>query len=166
MTTKLDPEVSVRVKAWMEGPVDEETKAEIQRLIAQDPQELSNAFFKDLSFGTGGMRGLMGVGTNRMNVYTVRIATQGLANYIHLQPQPENGYSVFIGYDVRENSRAFAEEASKILAGNGISVFLSREFCPTPLVSFACRYYKCTAAIMITASHNPPRYNGYKVYWN
>lgn len=163
---QLDPEVSIRVKAWMEGPIDEETKAEIRRLMEQNPAELSSAFFKDLSFGTGGMRGVMGVGTNRMNVYTIRVATQGLANYINMQPEPENGHSVFIGYDVRENSKLFAEEAARILAGNGIRAFLSREICPTPLVSFGCRYYECSAGIMITASHNPPQYNGYKVYWS
>jgi len=166
MTLQLDPEVMIRVKAWMEGPFDEETKAEIRRLMTQDPQELSSAFFKDLSFGTGGMRGLMGIGTNRMNVYTVRIATQGLANYLKLQSVGENGHFVFIGYDVRDNSRLFAEESARILAGNGIRVFISREICPTPLASFACRFLGCSAAIVITASHNPPQYNGYKVYWN
>jgi phosphoglucomutase/phosphomannomutase len=166
MTLKLDPEVLLRVRAWMEGPFDEETKAEIRRLMTQDTSALSSAFFKDLSFGTGGMRGLMGIGTNRMNIYTVRIATQGLANYIKMQPQPQNGHSVFIGYDVRENSKLFAEVAAGVLAANEIRVFLSREICPTPLVSFACRHMECTAAIVITASHNPPEYNGYKVYWS
>jgi phosphomannomutase len=166
MTAQLDPEVMVRVKAWIEGPFDEKTKAEIRRLMDQDPEELSSAFFKNLSFGTGGMRGLMGIGTNRMNVYTIRIATQGLANYLKIQPQPKNGQFVFIGYDVRENSRLFAEEAASVLAGNGIRVFISKEICPTPLVSFACRFLACSAGIMITASHNPPQYNGYKVYWN
>jgi phosphomannomutase len=166
MALKLDPEVLVRVKAWMEGPFDEETKAEIQRLMTHDTKELSSAFFKDLSFGTGGMRGIMGIGTNRMNIYTVRMATQGLANYIKMQPLPEHGYSVFIGYDVRENSKLFADEAAGVLAANGIQVFLSREICPTPLVSFACRLMECTAGIVITASHNPPQYNGYKVYWS
>jgi len=166
MALQLDPEVKKRVQAWMEGPFDEETKAEIQRLLATDPKTLSNAFFKDLSFGTGGMRGLMGIGTNRMNVYTVRVASQGLANYIKKQPEPKEGHRVAIGYDVRDNSRSFAEEASRVLAGNGIRVFISREICPTPLVSFACRHLECTAGVVITASHNPPQYNGYKVYWS
>ncbi len=166
MTLQLDPDVQKRVQAWLDGPFDEETKAEIRKLIQDNPKELSNAFFKDLSFGTGGMRGLMGIGTNRINVYTIRIATQGLANYIEKQPPADRGFSVFIGYDVREHSKEFAEEAAKVLAGNGIRVFISREICPTPLVSFACRYFGCTAAIMITASHNPPQYNGYKVYWS
>jgi len=166
MGTKLDPEVLSRVKAWIDGPFDEETKAEIRRLMAQNPGELSNAFFKDLTFGTGGMRGIMGIGTNRMNVYTVRMATQGLANYLKTQAEPEGGYSVFIGYDVREHSREFAEESARVLAGNGIFAILSKEICPTPLVSFACRHLGCSAAVMITASHNPPQYNGYKVYWS
>ncbi|HSX38307.1 MAG TPA: phospho-sugar mutase [Chlamydiales bacterium] len=162
----LDPDVQKRVQAWLDGPFDAETKAEIHRLISENSKELSNAFFKDLSFGTGGMRGIMGIGTNRMNIYTIRIATQGLANYLNEQPQPENGYTVFIGYDVREHSRLFAEETARVLAGNAIQAFISKEICPTPLVSFACRYLACSSAIVITASHNPPQYNGYKVYWS
>jgi len=153
-----------RIQSWLNGPFDKATKAEIQKLLASNPDALSDAFFKDLSFGTGGMRGVMGIGTNRMNVYTVRMATQGLANYIKkISSLPE--LCVFIGYDVRHNSRLFAEETAKVLSGNKIRVLLSQEICPTPLVSFACRYYKCSAAVMITASHNPPQYNGYKVYW-
>ncbi len=157
-------EVEKRIQEWLTGPFDPETKAEIRRLIDHDPKGLSDAFFKELSFGTGGMRGIMGVGTNRMNVYTIRKATQGLANYIHQQPGPS--HKIFIGYDVRHHSREFAEETAKVFAGNGIEVLLSKEICPTPLVSFACRYYGCSAAVMITASHNPPQYNGYKVYWS
>lgn len=153
-----------RIQSWLKGPFDPETKAEIRRLQAHDPKALSDAFFKDLSFGTGGMRGIMGIGTNRMNIYTIRMATQGLANYI--KKQPGDSHKVFIGYDVRHHSREFALETAKVFAGNGIHVLLSKEICPTPLVSFACRYYQCSAAVMITASHNPPQYNGYKVYWN
>ncbi len=156
--------IEKRIQSWLEGPFDPETKAEIRRLLAHDPKALSDAFFKDLSFGTGGMRGIMGIGTNRMNIYTIRMATQGLANYIKKQPGKE--YAVFIGYDVRHHSREFAEETAKVFSGNGIRVLLSKEVCPTPLVSFACRSYKCSAAVMITASHNPPQYNGYKVYWS
>src|SRR5690606_37048271 len=126
-----------------------------------DPKGMQDAFFKDLSFGTGGMRGVMGIGTNRMNIYTIRMATQGLANCIKNQPGEQ--HRVFIGYDVRNHSREFAEETAKVLSGNGIEALLSKDICPTPLVSFACRYFGCTAAIMITASHNPPQYNGYKV---
>jgi phosphoglucomutase/phosphomannomutase len=156
----LDLAVAERVSEWLEGPYDEATKREIRRLMVEDPKGLSEAFFKDLTFGTGGLRGVMGVGTNRVNIYTIRRATQGLANYIKKQ---EN-LSAFIGYDVRHNSRAFAEETASVLAGNGIQVFLTKEICPTPLVSFGCRYFGCQAAVMITASHNPPKYNGYKVY--
>lgn len=151
------------VQGWLDGPFDEATKDEIRRLLICDPKALSDAFFKQLSFGTGGMRGVMGVGTNRMNVYTVRMATQGLANYI--KKTVTKDYTVCIGYDVRHHSREFAEETAKVFAGNGMRVLLFKEIAPTPLVSFACRYYKCAAAVMITASHNPPEYNGYKVYW-
>lgn len=160
----MSQSVEQRIQSWLEGPFDLATKNEIRGLMTQDPKALSDAFFKDLSFGTGGMRGIMGIGTCRMNVYTVRMATQGLANYI--KKVPERDHKVFIGYDTRHNSREFAEEAAKVFAGNGISVLLSREITPTPLVSFACRYYKCSSAVMITASHNPPQYNGYKVYWS
>lgn len=153
-----------RAARWLKGPYDEETKKEIRRLWQEDPHALTDAFFKDLSFGTGGMRGIMGVGTNRMNVYTIRKATQGLAGY--LKKTLSAPFSAFIGYDVRHHSREFAEETARVLAGNGINVFLSSDICPTPLVSFGCRYFKCQTAIMITASHNPPEYNGYKVYWS
>jgi len=156
--------IEKRAQIWLDGPFDPETKAEIRRLLAHDNKGLSDAFFKDLSFGTGGMRGIMGVGTNRLNIYTIRMATQGLANYIKKQPNTE--HTIFIGYDVRHHSREFAEETAKVFAGNGMRVLISKEICPTPLVSFACRHYKCSAAVMITASHNPPQYNGYKVYWN
>lgn len=156
--------IEQRIQSWLEGPYDPEMKAEIRRLHQVDPKGLSDAFFKDLSFGTGGMRGIMGIGTNRMNIYTIRMATQGLANCIKMQSGKE--HTVFIGYDVRHHSREFAEETAKVFSGNGIRVLLSKDICPTPLVSFACRYYQCSAAVMITASHNPPQYNGYKVYWS
>lgn len=156
--------IPARATKWLNGPYDEETKAEIRRLWKEDPNALTDAFFKDLSFGTGGMRGIMGVGTNRMNIYTIRRATQGLANY--LKKTLRLPYAVFVGYDVRNHSREFAEETARVLAGNQIKVYLSSDICPTPLVSFGCRYYHCQAAVMITASHNPPEYNGYKVYWS
>ena len=156
--------VEERIQSWLDSPYDPEMKAEIRRLKEVDPQALNDAFYKDLSFGTGGMRGLMGIGTNRLNIYTIRKATQGLANVINNLPG-DHEYSVFIGYDVRNHSREFAEEAAKVLSGNGIKALLSKETCPTPLISFACRHFHCAAAIMITASHNPPEYNGYKVYW-
>ncbi|MGA8163838.1 MAG: phospho-sugar mutase [Waddliaceae bacterium] len=160
----LDPVTQKNVEHWLQGDFDEDTKSTIRRLLQDNPKEIVDAFYTQLSFGTGGMRGVMGVGTNRMNHYTVRLATQGLANYLLKQPLPEHGHAVLIGYDSRHNSRLFAEEAAKVLAGNGIRVFLFSELRPTPLVSFGCRLKKCDAAIMITASHNTSNYNGYKVY--
>lgn len=153
-----------RIEEWLSGPYDAETKAEIQKKLIEDPESLKDAFFKELSFGTGGLRAKMGVGTNRLNLYTIQKATQGLANYLYLLRKKNP--SVFIGYDVRKNSKEFALEAARVLAGNGIRVFLTKEICPTPLVSFGCRHFGCQAAIVITASHNPPEYNGYKVYWS
>jgi phosphoglucomutase/phosphomannomutase len=162
----IDPTLRKRVELWLQTPFDEETRRQVQHLIDTDPKGLSDAFFRDLSFGTGGMRGVMGVGTNRLNLYTIRTATQGLANYLKKQPPKPDGFSVFIGYDVRHHSREFAENTARVLAANGIRVFLAQEICPTPLVSYGCRHFHCDAAIMITASHNPPIYNGYKVYWS
>ncbi len=163
--TTIAKDVMRRIQLWLDGPYDEATKSEIQSLFKNDPQQLSDAFFKDLSFGTGGMRGIMGVGTNRLNIYTIRSATQGLANYLK-KSGPLNQLSVFIGYDVRHHSKEFAQAAASVLAGNHIKVYLTKDICPTPLVSFGCRHFQCSAAIMITASHNPPIYNGYKVYWS
>ncbi len=163
---KLDPEVQKRVKFWLEKNFDTHTKQEISDMLDRDPEALVDAFYTTLSFGTGGMRGLMGVGTNRMNVYTVRWATQGLASYLKKAFPGRDDLSVAIGYDSRNNSKTFAQESARVLAGNGIHVYLFSEIRPTPLVSFACRFHHCNAAIMVTASHNPPLYNGYKVYWN
>jgi len=162
----MDAETQRNISLWLEGLYDDKTKTEVRKLLKECPQEAIDAFYTNLSFGTGGMRGIMGVGSNRMNNYTVRAATQGLANYLNQQPPPPQGHSVFIGYDSRRHAKDFAEEASKVLAANNIQVFLCRDLRPTPLVSFGCRLKKCSAAIMITASHNPPDYNGYKVYWS
>lgn len=159
----LDPATEKRIRSWLDGPYDEATKAEIKRLMQSDPKALADAFFKDISFGTAGMRGTMGIGTNRMNIYTVRAATQGLANYLK-QKHPKN--KVFIGYDTRNHSHEFAIETARVFSGNGFEVLLSKDICPTPLVSFGGRHFGCTASVMITASHNPPQYNGYKVYWS
>jgi phosphomannomutase len=163
---ELDFITARNVDLWLRGQYDEATKVEILKLMRENPQEVIDAFYTHLSFGTGGLRGIMGVGCNRMNVYTVRAATQGLANYINKQSQPSSMHSVVIGYDSRHNSRSFAEESAKVMAGNGIKVLIFQELRPSPLISFACRFKGCSAAIMITASHNPPEYNGYKVYWN
>lgn len=160
----MNSQTKKKVDEWLQGPYDEKTKAEIRALMKKDPEALEDAFYTDLVFGTGGLRGLMGPGTNRMNIYTVRNATQGLANYI--LKQKSSSPHVLIGFDSRHNSIQFALEAARVLAGNKIKVFLLKELRPTPYISFACREKKCQAAIMITASHNPKEYNGYKVYWS
>ena len=165
MKSDLPPEVQKRTLQWLEPPFDEETKRQVQNLLDHDPYALVDLFYTTISFGTGGMRGVMGIGTNRMNKYTIRGATQGLANYI-LKQTKGNTHRVFIGYDCRKNSRQFAEETARVLAANGIEAHVTKELRPTPFVSFGCRHLKCTAAVMITASHNPAEYNGYKVYWS
>jgi phosphomannomutase len=164
MQNKLPKEVERRIKQWEAPPFDEKTRQEIECLLKTDPQSLLDLFYTTISFGTGGMRGVMGPGTNRINIYTIRSATQGLANYI-LQKNLASPRA-FIGYDSRQNSRLFAEETARVLAANGIETYLTKELCPTPFVSFGCRHLQCTAAVMITASHNPKEYNGYKVYWS
>ncbi len=163
-TGKIDSETQAQVDKWLAGAIDEGTKNEIRRLQRENPSQLVDAFYTTLKFGTGGLRGVMGPGTNRMNTYTVRAATQGLANY--LKSEVDGQKSVFIGYDCRKNSPEFARDAARVLAGNGIKVYLCPELRPTPFVSFGCREKGCQAAIMVTASHNPPEYNGYKVYWD
>ena len=166
MNTPLDqfpPDVQSRIKQWLAPPFDRATQEAIQQLLTTNPKELLDAFSSTLAFGTGGMRAIMGPGTTRMNVYTVRMATQGLANYIHKQSKDKE--RVFISYDSRHHSELFAHEAAAVLAGNGIEVRLTREIRPTPYVSFGLRHEGCIAGIMITASHNPKEYNGYKVYW-
>jgi len=160
----MDANIQNRIQKWLDGPYDSSTKAEIRLLLKENPAEIADAFYTDLSFGTGGLRGIMGIGTNRMNIYTVRTATQGLANYI--QEHRIGTHRIFIGYDIRLHSRLFAEESARVFAGNGIQVLITKEVCPTPLASYACRAYECSAAIMITASHNPSQYNGYKVFWS
>lgn len=162
---KLDVDTQKNVREWLEGKYDEEVKNEIRRLLKDDPKKITDAFYTKLSFGTGGLRGIMGIGSNRMNIYTIRSATQGLANYIRKTPG-HGTPAVVIGFDSRHDSKLFAEEAAKVLAGNDIRVYLFSDLRPTPLISFTCRYKKCRGAIMITASHNPPQYNGYKVYWD
>lgn len=154
-----------RAKKWLSEEYDEQTRNEVQRMMNEDPELLEESFYKDMEFGTGGMRGIMGVGTNRINKYTLGAATQGLANYLK-QQFPDKSKSVAIAYDVRNNSDKFAKIVADILTGNGIRVFLFEGFRPTPELSFAVRHWNCDAGIVLTASHNPPEYNGYKVYWN
>ena len=164
MTKSLPKEIETKTQEWLSDSFDKETQQEVQKLLEGDPAAVIDAFYTTVAFGTGGMRSVMGVGTNRLNRYTVRFATQGLANYILSQSTYHP--KVFIGYDSRHHSREFAEETARVLAGNKIEVFITKNLRPTPFVSFGCRHHGCTAAVMITASHNPPEYNGYKVYWS
>ena len=154
-----------KAKLWLGEGFDDETKKEVQALIDNNPAELDDSFYKNLEFGTGGMRGIMGVGTNRLNKYTLGQATQGLANYLH-QQFPNEEIKVAIAYDVRHNSPEFGKLVTDVLTANGIKVLLFKEHRPTPELSFTVRDKKCNAGIVLTASHNPPEYNGYKVYWN
>ena len=152
-----------KIQQWLDGNYDDKTKQQIRQLQHEDPAQLEDAFYQDLEFGTGGLRGIMGVGTNRMNKYTVGMATQGYANYLL---QSFDKASVAIAHDVRNNSRSFAEIAAHIFAANGIKVFLFEALRPTPELSFAIRHLGCQGGLVITASHNPREYNGYKAYWN
>ncbi|MCR5407685.1 MAG: phospho-sugar mutase [Bacteroidales bacterium] len=150
-------------QSWLDGNFDAETKAEVKKLMETDPVGLEDAFYRNLEFGTGGLRGIMGVGTNRMNKYTVGMATQGLANYI--KANVKGNASVCISHDSRNNSRLFAEISAEVLSNNGIKVYLFESLRPTPELSYSIRLKKATAGIMVTASHNPKEYNGYKVFW-
>lgn len=160
-------EVEKKAQAWLDGNYDEATKAEVKALLeAKDNTALIDAFYKDLEFGTGGLRGKMGVGSNRMNIYTVGSATQGLANYLNKAFADLPQISVVIGHDCRNNSRLFAETVANIFSANGIKAYLFEDLRPTPEMSFAIRHLGCQSGVIITASHNPKIYNGYKAYWN
>ncbi|PIE50134.1 MAG: phosphoglucomutase [Flavobacteriales bacterium] len=154
-----------KAKLWLSESFDEETRGKVQKLIDENSPELEDAFYKNLEFGTGGMRGIMGVGTNRLNKYTLGQATQGLANYLHQQFEGED-IKVAIAFDVRHNSKEFGKLCADVLTANGIKVLLFPHHRPTPELSFTVRNKNCNAGIVLTASHNPPEYNGYKVYWN
>jgi phosphoglucomutase len=162
---KVEKIIIDRARSWLQGNYDKETKEQVAHLIEKDPASLIDAFYKDLEFGTGGLRGIMGVGTNRMNKYTVGMATQGLANYLKKEFAGKNQIKAAIAYDNRNNSTFFAQVSANVLSANGIKVFLFDELRPTPELSFAIRYLNCQTGIVITASHNPKEYNGYKVYW-
>ena len=149
---------------WLTETFDNETKEEVKALLTEDPKDLEDRFYKDLEFGTGGMRGTMGAGTNRINKYTLGKATQGLANYL-LQTKGDTNLKVAIAFDCRHNSKKFAKVVADVLSANHIRVFLFEDLRPTPELSFAVRHLNCDAGIVLTASHNPPEYNGYKVYW-
>lgn len=162
----IDPFVLERANKWLDEGFDSKTRDAVRALIDHDHAALTESFYRDLEFGTGGLRGIMGVGTNRMNKYTVGMATQGFANYLKQFFSDEDQIGVAIAYDCRHNSPYFAEVTAEILSANGIKVFLFDALRPTPEVSFAVRHFRCQGGIMITASHNPKEYNGYKVYWD
>ncbi|MHA7108593.1 phospho-sugar mutase [Sunxiuqinia elliptica] len=161
----LDQVVS-RAQSWLSEVYDEETRKEVKRMLEQeDKNELIDSFYRDLEFGTGGLRGIMGAGSNRMNIYTVGAATQGLSNYLKKEFAGLEQIKVAIGHDCRNNSRLFAEKSAEIFAANGIKVYLFDDLRPTPELSFAIRELGCQSGIILTASHNPKEYNGYKAYW-
>lgn len=159
-----DQKILDAANAWLTETFDKETKDAIKNNIATNPEELADSFYKNLEFGTGGMRGIMGVGTNRINKYTLGKNTQGLSNYLHSQ-FPEQEIKVAIAYDCRHNSKELAQIVANVFSANGIKVFLFSDLRPTPELSFAVRHLDCQCGIVLTASHNPPEYNGYKVYW-
>ena len=161
----MDEAIRKRYNAWLGGNFDEETKESIRKLEKDNPNELADAFYRNLEFGTGGLRGIMGVGTNRINKYTVGMATQGYANYLK-QTYPGGVVRVAVAHDSRNNSRQFAEIVANVMAANGIKVFLFEALRPTPELSFTIRHLGCQGGVVLTASHNPKEYNGYKAYWN
>lgn len=163
--SNVTPEIIARAKSWLSEQYDEETRRQVQNLIDNDPNELTESFYRILEFGTGGLRGIMGVGTNRMNIYTVAMATQGLANYIKMMYADMKQPQIAIAYDCRNNSKEFARITADVMTANGIKVFLFSALRPTPELSFAIRELKCQSGVVVTASHNPKEYNGYKVYW-
>lgn len=160
----MDANILSKVTQWLDGGFDSETVAAVRKLQQENPEELTDAFYRNLEFGTGGLRGVMGPGTNRMNKYTVGMATQGFANY--LKKSFEGEIKIAIAHDSRNNSRFFAEVTANVMAANGIKVFLFEALRPTPELSFAIRHLHCQAGVVLTASHNPREYNGYKAYWN
>ncbi|MBQ7212175.1 MAG: phospho-sugar mutase [Muribaculaceae bacterium] len=166
MDQELLKTVTEKAQVWLSPAYDDATRAEVRRMLdAEDKNELIESFYKDLEFGTGGLRGIMGAGSNRMNRYTVGAATQGLANYLNEAFADRDEISVVVGHDVRNNSRKFAEIVANVFSANGIKVYLFENFRPTPELSFAIRHLGCQSGVNITASHNPKEYNGYKAYW-
>jgi len=161
----MNQAINQKIASWLEGNFDAATKDEIRSLQANQPDLLEDAFYRNLEFGTGGLRGLMGVGTNRVNKYTIGMATQGFSNYL-LKTYPNESISVVVGHDSRNNSRFLAETTAQVFAANGIKVYLFEALRPTPELSFAIRQLQCKAGVVCTASHNPKEYNGYKAYWN
>ena len=162
----IDPIIIERAKGWLTDLYDAETQKQVKEMLDNNPEELVESFYRNLEFGTGGLRGIMGAGTNRMNIYTVAMATQGFANYIKKMNPDRNDLSIAISYDGRNNSPAFANITADVMSANGIKVYIFDCLRPTPELSFAVRELKCQAGVMLTASHNPKEYNGYKAYWN
>jgi phosphoglucomutase len=161
----MNQQIEQNVKSWLEGNYDGATQQAIREMQSNNKEELEDSFYQSLEFGTGGLRGIMGVGTNRINKYTIGMATQGFSNYL-LKTYPGEKITVAIGHDSRNNSRFFAETTAQVFAANGIQVYLFETLRPTPELSFAIRHLKCKAGVVCTASHNPKEYNGYKAYWN
>lgn len=166
MNFKIDNSIELKAKKWLEGNYDESTKETIRKMMEDNPSELTESFYRNLEFGTGGLRGIMGVGTNRMNIYTVGAATQGMANYLKDTFSEQDIIKVAIAYDSRNNSKLFAQTAADVFSANGIKVYLFDDLRPTPELSFAIRHFNCQGGVVITASHNPKEYNGYKAYWD
>lgn len=165
-TSSLLAQSTARAKEWLAGNIDDESKKQVEALLKrEDPKLLIDSFYQTLEFGTGGLRGIMGVGSNCINKYTIGSATQGLANYLK-KSFPKQTIQVAVGYDSRNNSQYFAQVTADVFSANGITVHLFPELRPTPLLSFAIRHLKCQSGVVITASHNPKEYNGYKAYWN
>lgn len=161
----MNSAIEAKINSWLTGPYDETTKSIIREMQINQPDELADSFYKDLEFGTGGLRGIMGVGSNRINKYTIGMATQGFSNYLK-KTYADKPISVAIAHDSRNNSRFFAETTAQVFAANGIKVYLFESLRPTPELSFAIRQLHCEAGVVCTASHNPKEYNGYKAYWN
>lgn len=164
MSSEIQERVENKVNEWLSAAIDPAFKKEIEQLQKENPNELTECFYQDLAFGTGGLRGLMGVGTNRMNKYTVGMATQGFANY--LKAQFDGSIKVAIAHDSRNNSDVFTRVAAEVFSANGIEVYVFDSLRPTPLLSYTIRHLNCQGGVVVTASHNPKEYNGYKVYWN
>ena len=160
----MEPKILERINTWLTPTFDEDTQTTIKNSIANNPKDIQESFYKDLEFGTGGMRGVMGVGTNRINKYTLGKSTQGLSDYLHKQFPNETPKAV-IAYDCRHNSKTLAKVVADVFSANGIEVYLFEDLRATPELSFAVKHLDCHCGIVLTASHNPPEYNGYKVYW-
>ena len=162
----MDSKIRIKAEKWLSGNYDAETKKQVKYLLENDEKELIESFYKNLEFGTGGMRGIMGVGTNKINIYTIGAATQGLADYVKKNFTDKEQIKVAVAHDCRNNSRLFAETAADIFSANGMKVYLFESLRPTPELSYAIRHFKCQSGVVITASHNPKEYNGYKAYWD